>query len=45
MTEPEEAERRRQVRGLVWLALAALAFAVLRSAMHGGLRNVSMARW
>jgi hypothetical protein len=40
MTEQEEAERRRQLRGLVWLALAALVLALLRAAMHGGLRNV-----
>jgi len=29
--ERHETERRRQVRGLVWLALAALGFAVTRA--------------
>jgi hypothetical protein len=37
VTEPstaERSERRRQVRGLLLLALAAIAFAILRAGVH-----------
>jgi hypothetical protein len=30
----EARERRAQVRGLVWLALAAIVFAILRAGVH-----------
>jgi hypothetical protein len=30
----EARERRSQVRGLVWLALAVIVFAILRAGMH-----------
>jgi hypothetical protein len=30
----EARERRRQVRGLMWLALAAIVFAILRAGVH-----------
>jgi len=30
----EARERRSQVRGLVWLALAAIVFAILRAGVH-----------
>ena len=33
-TPPEDVERRSQVRGLLFLALAALAFAILRTGVH-----------
>ncbi|HEY5055809.1 MAG TPA: hypothetical protein VII58_06590 [Acidobacteriaceae bacterium] len=36
---PTETERRRQTRGLVWLALAALGFAVVRAVARGGWRG------
>jgi hypothetical protein len=45
MAGPEEIERRRQVRGLLWLAVAALGFAIARAAMHGGLRSVFPHGW
>ena len=31
---PSHRERRRQSRGLLWLALAAIAFAILRFGVH-----------
>jgi hypothetical protein len=31
---PEQIERRRQVRGLLLLALAAIVFAILRAGVH-----------
>ena len=31
---PRQLERRRQVRGLLFLALAAIAFAILRAGVH-----------
>ena len=31
---PEQLERRRQIRGLLLLALAAIVFAVLRAGVH-----------
>ncbi len=31
---PEQLERRRQVRGLLLLALAAIVFAILRAGLH-----------
>jgi hypothetical protein len=31
---PEQLERRRQVRGLLLLALAAIVFAILRAGVH-----------
>jgi hypothetical protein len=34
MSSSRHLERRRQVRGLVWLALAMLAFAILRAGVH-----------
>ena len=37
---PEQVERRRQMRGLVWLALAALVFAIARAVAHGGVQSV-----
>lgn len=45
MAEPEEIERRRQARGLVWLALAALGFAIARAIWHGGVRSVFPVGW
>jgi hypothetical protein len=47
-TEPDsetELERRRQVRGLVYLAIAALAFALLRAIWHGGVHSVFPHGW
>ncbi len=41
----EEAERRRQTRGLVWLALAALGLALGRALWHGGLHSVFPHGW
>lgn len=41
MTERETAERKRQVRGLLWLALMVLVAAVLRA----GARNVFLPGW
>ena len=40
----EVIERRRQIRGLVWLALAALGFAIVRAVMHGGIRSALLLR-
>ena len=40
MAEPEEIERRRQTRGLVWLALVAVAFAAIRAFLFGGMCSV-----
>jgi hypothetical protein len=34
MTTPTHLERRRQVRGLLLLAAAAIAFAILRAGLH-----------
>ena len=34
MTPPEQLERRRQVRGLLLLAVAAILFAILRAGRH-----------
>lgn len=34
MTTPEQLERRRQVRGLLLLALAAVVFAIVRAGIH-----------
>jgi hypothetical protein len=34
MTTPTHLERRRQVRGLLLLALAAIAFAIVRAGIH-----------
>lgn len=34
MTTPEHLERRRQVRGLLLLALAVIVFAILRAGLH-----------
>jgi len=41
MTPPEQLERRRQVRGLLLLAVAAILFAILRA----GTRNVFTRDW
>jgi len=41
----EAAERRRHIRGLLLLALAAIAFAILRAAAHGGLHRVFPHGW
>jgi hypothetical protein len=41
----EVIERRRQVRGLVWLALAALMFAMGRVLAHGGLSSMFPQGW
>lgn len=41
MTEREAAERRRQVRGLLWLAGIVLVAAVLRAGVH----NVFLPGW
>jgi hypothetical protein len=38
-------ERRRQVRGLTYLAIAALGFALLRSILHGGVHSVFPHGW
>jgi len=38
---PEQLERRRQIRGLLLLALAAIFFAIL----HAGTHNVFTAGW
>ena len=45
MAEPEELERRRQVRGLVWLALAAMGFAIARAVARGGVHSVFPHGW
>lgn len=42
---PQQLERRMQVRGLVYLALAALAFTVLRATVHGGWHSVFPRGW
>jgi len=42
MTPSEQVERRRQVRGLLLLALAAIAFAILRA---GGYRVFTVGWW
>jgi hypothetical protein len=42
---PEQTERRAQIRGLLYLALAAVAFAVLRATLHGGLHAVFNRGW
>jgi hypothetical protein len=34
MTTPANLERRRQIRGLLLLALAAIVFAILRAGVH-----------
>lgn len=44
-TRAEDVERRRQVRGLVWLALAALGFAIGRAVWHGALHSVFPQMW
>ncbi len=41
MTPPNQLERRRQIRGLLLLALAAIAFAILRAGPH----NVFTRNW
>jgi hypothetical protein len=41
----EVIERRRQTRGLVWMALGALGFAIVRAVTHGGVRSVFPQRW
>ncbi len=41
MTTPEHLERRRQIRGLLLLAVAAIVFAILRAGIH----NVFTAGW
>lgn len=38
--QAQQIERRRQVRGLVWLALAALGLAIGRAVAHGGVRSL-----
>ena len=42
---PATRERRAQIRGLLYLALAAIAFAILRATLHGGLRAVFNRGW
>jgi hypothetical protein len=47
-TEPDpetELERRRQVRGLVYLAISALAFALVRAIWHSGVHSVFPHGW
>lgn len=34
MTPPEQLERRRQIRGLLLLAVAAIVFAIYRAGVH-----------
>jgi hypothetical protein len=41
MTAPEQLERRRQVRGLLLLAIAAIVFAIFRTGIH----NVFTVGW
>jgi hypothetical protein len=41
MTTPTNLERRRQIRGLLLLALAAIAFAIFRAGIH----NVFTRAW
>jgi hypothetical protein len=38
-------ERRRQVRGLTYLAIGALGFALLRAMMHGGAHGIFPHGW
>jgi hypothetical protein len=42
---PEQTERRSQIRGLLYLALAAIAFSILRATLHGGLHAVFNRGW
>ena len=44
--DPEiELQRRRQVRGLTCLAIAALGFALARAIWHGGIHSVFPHGW
>jgi hypothetical protein len=38
-------ERRAQIRGLLYLALTAIAFSILRATLHGGLHAVFNRGW
>jgi hypothetical protein len=42
---PKQAERRAQIRGLLYLALAAIAFSILRAILHSGLHAVFNRGW
>jgi hypothetical protein len=45
MAMPEEIERRRQVRGLLMLAVVAILFAIVRAMWHGGMHSVFPQGW
>jgi hypothetical protein len=42
---PKQTERRAQIRGLLYLALAAIAFSILRATLHGGIHAVFNRGW
>jgi hypothetical protein len=42
---PKQTKRRAQIRGLLYLALAAIAFSILRATLHGGLHSVFNRGW
>jgi hypothetical protein len=42
---PKQAERRAQIRGLLYLALAAIAFSILRAILHSGIHAVFNRGW
>jgi hypothetical protein len=42
---PATRERRAQIRGLLYLALAAIAFSILRATLHSGLHSVFNRGW
>lgn len=42
---PATRERRAQIRGLLYLALAAIAFSILRATLHSGLHAVFNRGW
>lgn len=43
--QPEHTERRRQVRGLLMLAVAAIGFAIVRAVWSGGAHSVFQGGW
>ncbi|MGD0798921.1 MAG: hypothetical protein ABR910_14485 [Acidobacteriaceae bacterium] len=42
---PSTSERRAQIRGLLYLALLAIAFSILRAIFHSGLHSVFNRGW